>query len=237
MSQLLQQLINGLSSGAVYALFALGFTLVFSVLDLLNLAHGAVYMWGAFIGWILVSRLGLPFLVALPGAMIGAGLLAVLLDRLAFKPLRALTPGSGLLWVGFLLALFALVIGWSLPVRLAVAGIGVAIMLAGLAMDERGIGPIREREVPHLAPMISSIGASIILVSLAQGRFGTQQTRFPPDTFPLTRFQLGTNISVSLLQLTILVCAIVLMVLLRLLIARTNIGRAIRAIAWSQRTA
>lgn len=237
MPQLVQQLINGLSSGAVYALFALGFTLVFGVLDLLNLAHGALYMWGAFIGWILVARFHLPILIALPGAMIGAGLLAVLLDRLAFKPLRALTPGSGLLWAGFLVLLLALVLGWSLPIRLAVGGSGVAVMLAGLAMDERGIGPMREREAPHLAPMISSIGASIILVSLAQGRFGTQQTRFPPDTFPLTRFRLGTNMSVSLLQLTILVCAIVLMVLLRLLIARTNIGRAIRAIAWSQRTA
>jgi branched-chain amino acid transport system permease protein len=84
--------------------------------------------------------------------------------------------------------------------------------------------------------MISSIGASIILVSLAQGIFGSQQSRFPPTAFPQTRFRLGAGISVSLLQITILVCAIMLMIVLRWLIARTRMGRAIRAIAWNERT-
>src|SRR4051812_42082662 len=206
MPQLVQQLINGLSSGAVYALFALGFTLVFGVLDLLNLAHGATYMWGAFTGWLIVTQWHLPILIALPGAMAGAGLLAVLIDRLAFKPLRALSPGSGLLWGGFLVLLLALVIAWPNAVRLALGAVGLVLMVLGLVLDERGVGPVRERDVPHLAPIISSIGASIILVSLAQGRFGTQQTRFPPDTFPLTRYRLGGSASISLLQLTILVC-------------------------------
>lgn len=237
MNQFVQQLINGLSSGAVYALFALGFTLVFGVLDLLNLAHGATYMWGAFVGWLLVTRFHLPILLALPGAMVGAGILAVLLDRLAFKPLRALSLGSTTLWVGFLLLLAALVISWPIEVRLALGGVGVLLMVLGLALDERGVGPTREREVPQLAPIISSIGASIVLVSLAQGRFGAQQTRFPPNTFPLTRYRIGTVASVSLLQLTILGCALALMVLLQVLIMRTNMGRAIRTIAWSQRTA
>jgi branched-chain amino acid transport system permease protein len=237
MAQFFQQLINGLSTGAVYALFALGFTLVFGVLDLLNLAHGANYMWGAFVGWVLVTRLNLPILIALPVAMLAAGLMAVLLDRLAFKPLRALSPGSGVLWSGFLALVLAIVVHWPAPLRLAVGALGALGMLLGIAMDERGIGPVRERDVPHLAPMISSIGASIILVSIAQGIFGTQQSRFPPDTFPLTRIQLGAGVSVSLLQITILVCAILLMIILRWLIARTRMGRAIRSIAWSERTA
>ena len=236
MAQFFQQVINGLSSGAVYALFALGFTLVFGVLDLLNLAHGANYMWGAFTGWVLVTRAHLPIAVALPAAMLAAGTLAVLLDRLAFKPLRALSPGSGILWAGFLLLLLVLVIHWPPAVRLGLGVFAAILMVVGIGMDERGIGPIRERDVPHLAPMISSIGASIILVSLAMGTFGTQQSRFPPSTFPPTRFQLGGGISVSLLQVTILVCAIILMILLRWLIARTRMGRAIRAIAWSERT-
>ena len=231
-----QQVINGLSSGAVYALFALGFTLVFGVLDLLNLAHGANYMWGAFAGWVLVTRLDLPIVVALPAAMVAAGALAVLLDRLAFKPLRALSPGSGVLWAGFLLLLAALVIHWPSSVRLAVGALALGVMGAGIALDERGVGPIRERDVPHLSPIISSIGASIVLVSIAQGIFGTQQSRFPPETFPQSRFRLGEGVSVSLLQITILACAILLMLALRWLIGRTRMGRAIRSIAWSERT-
>ncbi|HZG66946.1 MAG TPA: branched-chain amino acid ABC transporter permease [Herpetosiphonaceae bacterium] len=231
-----QQVINGLSSGAVYALFALGFTLVFGVLDLLNLAHGANYMWGAFAGWVLVTRAGLPILLALPAAMLVAGVIAVLLDRLAFKPLRALSPGTGVLWAGFLLLLLVLVISWPRALRLMLGAAGVLLMIAGIGMDERGVGPVRERQVPHLSPMISSIGASIILVSLAQGIFGSQQSRFPPTAFPQTRFRLGAGISVSLLQITILICAIMLMIVLRWLIARTRMGRAIRAIAWNERT-
>ncbi len=236
MALFVQQLINGLSSGAVYALFALGFTLVFGVLDLLNLAHGANYMWGAFAGWVLVTRLGFPIAVALPLAMVAAGALALLLDRLAFKPLRALSPGTGVLWSGFLLLILALVIHWAPPVRLVLGALAAVMMLAGVVMDERNIGLIREREVPHLAPMISSIGASIVLVSLANGTFGTQQSRFPPNTFPRINLRLPGGVTVSLLQLTILVCAIVLMLVLRWLIFRTRMGRAIRSIAWSERT-
>ena len=237
MALFFQQLINGLSSGAVYTLFALGFTLVFGVLDLLNLAHGATYMWGAFAGWVLVTRANLPIAVALPLAMLAAGLLAVLLDRLAFKPLRTLSPGSGVLWAGFLLLLLALVVHWPAPIRLGLGLIAVVVMVAGIAMDERGVGPVVDRDVPHLAPIISSIGASIILVSIANGTFGTQQSRFPLTNFSLVRFQLGAGVSISLLQVTILVCAVILMVVLRWLIARTRMGRAIRSIAWNARTA
>src|ERR671932_452075 len=71
MALVFQQFVNGLSSGAVYALFALGYTLVFGVLDILNLAHGATYMWGAFAGWVCVTSLHLPIIIALPLAMPG----------------------------------------------------------------------------------------------------------------------------------------------------------------------
>ncbi len=237
MALFFQQVVNGLSSGAVYTLFALGFTLVFGVLDLLNLAHGANYMWGAFVGWVLVSRAHLPIGVALPLAMLAGGCVAVLLDRLAFKPLRSLSPGSGVLWLGFLLLLLTLVIHWPAAVRLGLAVPAVLLMAVGIGLDERGIGSVLDRDVPHLAPIISSIGASIVLVSIAEGIFGTQQSRFPPNAFPLLRFQLGGGISVSLLQVTILACAIVLMLVLRRLIGRTRMGRAIRSIAWNARTA
>lgn len=232
-----QQWINGLSQGAVYALFALGFTLVFGVLDLVNLAHGALYMWGAFVGWVIVTRSGVSVFVALPVAMLAAGLLAVLLDRLAFKPLRALSRGSNILWIGFLIVIVALVMAGPRSVRFVVGIVGVALMLAGIGLDLRGRWPVQERDVPHLSPMISSLGASSILVFLAQAQFGPDQQRYPFGPVQSTRYQLGSSASISLIQLIILLAALVLVVGLQLLIQRTRLGRAIRSIAWSERTA
>lgn len=96
-----QQLINGLFAGSAYALFAVGYTLIFGVLDILNLAHQAIYMLGAFSAYLLVTGhmngvgagglrlpLHLPFPLALLLAMLISGLLGVLLDRIAFAPLR-----------------------------------------------------------------------------------------------------------------------------------------------------
>lgn len=231
-----QQWINGLSQGAVYALFALGFTLVFGVLDLINLAHGTNYMWGAFVGWVLVTRAGLPIWVALPLAMVAAGLIAALLEQLAYKPLRALSRGSNVLWIGFGLLLVSLVMAGSLPLRFGVGGSGAALMLAGIGMDVRGIGPVQERDVPQLSPMISSIGASSILLFLAQAQFGADQQRFPAGALQQTRYTFGPA-SISLIQLVILGSALVLVAALQFLIRYTRTGRAIRTIAWSERTA
>ena len=83
-----QQLLNALVVGSVYALFALGFTLIFGVHHILNLAHGAVFMWGAFVGLYAVTLLHAPFIVALLCASLAAGLLSVALDWVAFRPLR-----------------------------------------------------------------------------------------------------------------------------------------------------
>ena len=82
-----QQILNGLASGAVYALFALGFTLIFGVQKILNLAHGAVFMAGTFAAYYAVSA-GVPFWLAVIIAMVTAGLLSVLVDLVAIQPLR-----------------------------------------------------------------------------------------------------------------------------------------------------
>ena len=84
-----QQILNGLVLGGVYALFALGFTLIFGIHRIMNMAHGAVFMAGAFIGLYTV-RAGLPIWAALPVAMVGAGLISILVEVIAFKPLRKL---------------------------------------------------------------------------------------------------------------------------------------------------
>ena len=86
--QFLQQLINALSLGTIYSLFALGYALVFSVLGVLNLAHSAVFTSGAVIGLLMVRYLGASVPVAFVGAMIGSGLIGILLELIAFRPLR-----------------------------------------------------------------------------------------------------------------------------------------------------
>ncbi len=74
---LLQQIVNAIWLGAVYSLFALGYTLVFSVLGILNLAYPSLYMWGAFAGLVAVNVFKLPIWLALPIAMLTSGLLGV----------------------------------------------------------------------------------------------------------------------------------------------------------------
>jgi len=93
-----QQLVNGLTLGGVYALIALGYTLIYGVLQLLNFAHGDVYMVGAFIGFFVMVGLGGPTSPVVPAAvmillmflvaMLGSGILGVLIERFAYRPLR-----------------------------------------------------------------------------------------------------------------------------------------------------
>ncbi|HET6261203.1 MAG TPA: branched-chain amino acid ABC transporter permease, partial [Chloroflexia bacterium] len=88
LSTLPQQLLNGIFSGSIYALFALGYTLVFGVLDILNLAHAAIFMMAAVVSWWLVADQGWSLFVAFPAGVLLAGALGVFLDRVAFLRLR-----------------------------------------------------------------------------------------------------------------------------------------------------
>ncbi len=84
----LQTLITGLSIGGIYALMAVGYSLVFSVLNFSNFAHGAVIMLGAYVGLALATKLSLGFGLVLAGSIAGAGIIAVLNERLAYSSLR-----------------------------------------------------------------------------------------------------------------------------------------------------
>jgi branched-chain amino acid transport system permease protein len=177
-----QNVIDGLSRGAVYSVFALGFTLIFGVLDIINLAHAATFMWCAFVGWLVLTVFQLPLPVGLVLSMAAGGLLAVALEFVAFRPLR-------------------------------------------------------REGAERLSPMISSIGASLILVSIAEAAFGTDTRRFPDtvlDPHPLV-LSSDLGISVSWAQILILVVSVVLMVALGWFIRQTKMGKAIRAIAASQK--
>ena len=83
-----QQVINAISIGSIYALFAVGYTLVFGVLDVLNLAHSAVFMLGAVIAYSLLVLHGQPFWAAIPIAVLASGLLGLLIEYVALRPLR-----------------------------------------------------------------------------------------------------------------------------------------------------
>ncbi len=83
----LQQAINGLQIGFVYALIALGYTMVYGVVRLINFAHGDVFMIGAFIGLYAIGR-GLPLPAVFAAAVVGCALLAVAIERVAYRPLR-----------------------------------------------------------------------------------------------------------------------------------------------------
>src|SRR5579872_2157781 len=95
----LQQLINGLSLGAIYALIALGYTMVYGIIELINFAHGDVFMVGSFVALLIVGGLGVTgsvsgpavagiMLVVLVGAMLATGLLGMVIERAAYRPLR-----------------------------------------------------------------------------------------------------------------------------------------------------
>src|SRR6267142_4479734 len=95
MQEFLQQLVNGITWGSVYALIALGYTMVYGILRLINFAHGDVYMLGAFFGYFAARLLGsahqpgpASLMIALAAAMGGCAAVGFVIERLAYRPVR-----------------------------------------------------------------------------------------------------------------------------------------------------
>lgn len=88
MDQFITQLFNGITLGAIYALIALGYTMVYGIIKLINFAHGEIFMVGAFAGLVAASTLSSNFVVAIGVAMVVSAVLGMLIERLAYKPLR-----------------------------------------------------------------------------------------------------------------------------------------------------
>ncbi|MEO0102733.1 MAG: branched-chain amino acid ABC transporter permease [candidate division WOR-3 bacterium] len=88
MSYLVQQLINGLQLGSVYALIALGYTMVYGIVRLINFAHGDIFMIGAYVGYFALTRYNIPFPLVFPLAMLVCAFLGITIEKLAYKPLR-----------------------------------------------------------------------------------------------------------------------------------------------------
>jgi len=182
--------VSGVTLGSVYALVALGYSMVYGILKLLNFAHGDVYMIGAFVGWFGLHALGGPvspnaaawvvivlmFLVA----MVACGGLGVVIERFAYRPLR---------------------------------------------------------NAPRIAPLISALGVSFFLQNSALLVFGASFRDY--DTFHLIgakTYNYG-DIFLSVPQILTIVSAIGLMVGLTLLVARTKIGKAMRATSFDREAA
>lgn len=111
-----QQLLNGITLGSTYALIALGYTMVYGIVQLINFAHGEIYMVGAFVGLFLVTTLDVNMGVAMLGAMVVCMFLGVLVERIAYRPLRGkstrLSPLISALGASiFLSTLMALIAG------------------------------------------------------------------------------------------------------------------------------
>jgi branched-chain amino acid transport system permease protein len=83
----LQQIINGLTIGSIYALIALGYTMVYGILKIVNFAHGDIFMTGSFLGFVLI-RAGLPLFVAFPLAAFFTAILGVIIEQVAYRPIR-----------------------------------------------------------------------------------------------------------------------------------------------------
>jgi branched-chain amino acid transport system permease protein len=97
MQEVVQQLVNGISLGSIYGLIALGYTMVYGIIRLINFAHGDIYMIGAFVGYFAIRIFHLSFLPALLVAMAVSAVLGMVIERLAYRPLRNSTRIAALI--------------------------------------------------------------------------------------------------------------------------------------------
>lgn len=175
-----QQFVNGLTVGSTYSLIALGYTLIFGVLGIINMAHGQIFIFGSLVGLVLMTSLKMPLGVALLAAVVISAVLGLIMEYVALRPLR-------------------------------------------------------KKNVPHLASLISTIGFATLVEEGMHKFFGADSRAFP-QTFGDTMFDLGI-IQVRSVDLVILVIALILMFVLHFWIQKTKMGKAIRATAENTDTA
>ena len=184
MSQILQQLVNGISLGAIYALIALGYTMIYGVLRFINFAHGDVFMVGAYLGYFSAQFVS------------------------KFLPIG------------------------SLPASLLVFLISMTFCaLLGATIETLAYKPLRSR--PKLTVLITAIGVSLFLEYLSQFLFGATPRAFPEliSEAPVIRSSL---ITINTIQVTVIGVSLALMYSLRVIVMRTRIGTAMRAVSFNQ---
>ncbi|KZM57865.1 ABC transporter permease [Geobacillus stearothermophilus] len=155
--ELIQQLVNGISLGSIYALIALGYTMVYGIVRLINFAHGDVFMVGSFVGFYAVTMLGVGFFPALLLAMAACAVLGVVIERIAYKPLRN-----------------------AARIAVLITAIGVSLLIEYVMIYLRGAQPeaypstlLSDRNLELFGVVISSqslfiLGTSLVLMVLLQ---------------------------------------------------------------------
>ena len=235
METFLQQLVNGISQGSAYALIALGYTMVYGVLKLINFAHADVYMFGAFMGFYIANSswfqatMGTSVLsgvVVLLGAMVLASMLGILIERFAYRPGRSPSPGTLSFWFGILGAGFGHLLGKT---PWAVASGAFAGIVIGVVLEKWGVRP--RAQSSSLKILIIAIGVSFFLENGGQQVFGADP-KFFPQIIP-TKVLDVAGLSLDSQKLTVLGVAIVLMVLLNVIVNYSKTGRAMRAVSFN----
>jgi branched-chain amino acid transport system permease protein len=247
-SEFLQQLINGLSLGAIYALIALGYTMVYGVLRFINFAHSDVFMVGAFIGYyagrLVPEGTWWGGLLVLGVAMLGCALLGMRIERTAYRPLREPTEFNLVALVGAaggaIAAYFAMrrLAGTEFGPALRVLACWGAAELGALGARLTGWRVILKRTrggAPTLNVLITAIGVSLLLEYSGQLIFGAAPRTFPA-IFPATNYRFH-NLTISSNQLIVIGVSLALLVLLQLIVFRTKIGTAMRAVSLNPRAA
>jgi branched-chain amino acid transport system permease protein len=189
----LQLLIVGLATGAIYALIALGYTMVYGIIELINFAHGDIFMIGTFVSLTFLNLLGI-----VPHSIYPTGI-----------------------------ALVFVVIATCIVSMLVCAVLGVVI-------ERIAYRPLRN--APRLAPLISAIGVSLVLEDIGKLWKGNNNVPFPQIFLADNYFSVGP-ITFREMNIFVFVVAIVLMIALQLLITRTKMGRAMRAVAQDREAA
>lgn len=145
--QFFQQIINGISLGSIYALIALGYTMVYGIMRLINFAHGDIYMLGAYVGFFVTMQLQMGFFPALICSMVVIGITGVLIEKLVYKPLRS-----------------------SSKISILITAIGMSLFIEYTTMyfltpQPRTFPPVLPNTIFHLGDIIVSFQQLVILCS------------------------------------------------------------------------
>ena len=254
MTEFLQQFINGLSLGAIYALIALGYTMVYGILRFINFAHSDVFMVGAFVGYYATEKwhfakgtIADGLLVLFLAMTICAGL-GMLIERIAYKPFRGASRTWTLLLpvglvIGVALRLETLGALWhmsdvKLPASVWLKSIAIIALcggsFAGLGMLIDFFSRRRLQSQSNLTVLITAIGVSLLLQNVGQNQkigFGPNPRAFP-EIFPVHQIHIG-GLTFSSSQVIVLTATVFLLAALYVIVHHTRTGTAMRALSFN----
>ena len=246
MQELLQQLINGLSLGAIYALIAVGYTMVYGILQLINFAHGDIFMVGAIISFYAASRKIAPVFpwwvhIAIVLVLIAAIGVPWLTGRSFRHALRSVAPFI-ILYLALIPGLYvaSLLSHWHGLAEPSWGMSGFALLLAvvtcgifGFTIERLAYRPLRDK--PRINSLITAIGISLLLEYGGQHpmMFGATPQSYPQEMVPGVAEPLPIHwVVISRIDLMVLLITLLLMVTLSYIVLKTRTGLALRAISY-----